>query len=204
MDQDSYPAARLPYRLRPGLLGVEASLYRALVDAVGGRALIVPRVRLDDLLQVPANTAHGHHFRSLLTRLEIDFVLADPATAQILVAIMVDADDQTTGEGDERGAFLDEALAAAGLPLVRLAAKRGYGQAELVDQLDGHVQGIRERTVQVVVALAAVSTPACPLCGAAMVLRRKLHGPHHGQQFWGCSNYSRTQCRGIRPALVHA
>jgi restriction system protein len=33
----------------------------------------------------------------------------------------------------------------------------------------------------------------CPKCGQPMVLRTAKHGPHPGQQFWGCSQYPR--CR---------
>ncbi len=41
-------------------------------------------------------------------------------------------------------------------------------------------------------------TPDCPLCGAEMVVREAKHGPNAGNRFWGCSNYSKTKCRGTR------
>ena len=39
------------------------------------------------------------------------------------------------------------------------------------------------------------SAPACPRCGATMVLRTARRGPNAGRQFWGCSTFPR--CRGI-------
>lgn len=39
--------------------------------------------------------------------------------------------------------------------------------------------------------------PLCPICGAVMVKRKASKGPNAGKEFWGCSNFSRTKCRGI-------
>jgi hypothetical protein len=39
-------------------------------------------------------------------------------------------------------------------------------------------------------------SPACPICGSPMVLRRARRGEHAGNRFWGCSKY--PACRGIR------
>ena len=39
----------------------------------------------------------------------------------------------------------------------------------------------------------------CPFCGAEMVLRRAKRGRNEGSQFWGCSMFSKTKCRGTRP-----
>lgn len=44
-------------------------------------------------------------------------------------------------------------------------------------------------------------TPAstsCPLCHAPMVLRHTRQGATPSRQFWGCSSYAKTKCRGIR------
>lgn len=45
---------------------------------------------------------------------------------------------------------------------------------------------------------AARSTPSCPLCSAPMVLRQARNGAAPGKQFWGCSSYAQTKCRGTR------
>lgn len=38
----------------------------------------------------------------------------------------------------------------------------------------------------------------CPLCSAPMVLRQARNGSVPGKQFWGCSSYAQTKCRGTR------
>jgi len=40
--------------------------------------------------------------------------------------------------------------------------------------------------------------PACPACGAAMILRTARRGTNAGSRFWGCSNY--PDCRATRRA----
>lgn len=47
-------------------------------------------------------------------------------------------------------------------------------------------------------APADLSTPDCPVCGAAMVLRQARSGANAGRQFWGCSRYAQDRCRGTR------
>lgn len=44
----------------------------------------------------------------------------------------------------------------------------------------------------------APARPRCPRCGSEMVLRRAKTGPNAGKVFWGCSMYTKTNCRGIR------
>lgn len=44
-------------------------------------------------------------------------------------------------------------------------------------------------------AFTASTEPACPRCGAAMVLRTAKRGGNAGGRFWGCSAY--PKCRGV-------
>jgi restriction system protein len=44
----------------------------------------------------------------------------------------------------------------------------------------------------------ASAVPACPKCSAPMVQRQVRSGSLTGKQFWGCSRYAATKCRGIR------
>lgn len=44
------------------------------------------------------------------------------------------------------------------------------------------------------------SSPDCPQCGSAMLLRAAKKGANAGQSFWGCSNY--PKCRGIRSVEI--
>lgn len=47
-------------------------------------------------------------------------------------------------------------------------------------------------------APAAEPTSSCPLCSVPMVLRQARNGVAAGKQFWGCSLFGQTKCRGTR------
>lgn len=47
-------------------------------------------------------------------------------------------------------------------------------------------------------APAVEPTLSCPQCSAPMVLRQARHGVAAGKQFWGCSLFGQTKCRGTR------
>ena len=89
------------------------------------------------------------------------------------------------------GSFTEDACAFAdGLALLGL--------------IDGRAlqRGIRAQAGVAGVALAAhagsAHSPACPKCGAAMLLRQARQGATAGRQFWGCSRYAQGGCRGTR------
>ena len=46
-------------------------------------------------------------------------------------------------------------------------------------------------------ATAAPESPPCPICGSSMLLRVARTGPRAGGQFWGCSRWTETECKGI-------
>jgi four helix bundle suffix protein len=46
------------------------------------------------------------------------------------------------------------------------------------------------------------SSPACPICNAAMAQRTARCGANAGKNFWGCSQY--PACKGTRPVLEKA
>lgn len=65
------------------------------------------------------------------------------------------------------------------------------------------VTGNRPTPVQPVVPVfvtepVARVTPSCPLCSAPMVQRLARNGVVPGKQFWGCSRFAQTKCRGTR------
>lgn len=45
---------------------------------------------------------------------------------------------------------------------------------------------------------AMATTPTCPVCKGAMVLRQAKQGSRAGESFWGCRQF--PKCRGVRPA----
>ena len=62
------------------------------------------------------------------------------------------------------------------------------------------LRGIRAQTGSSLAATAPadLSTPDCPVCGAAMVRRQARTGANAGRQFWGCRRFAQDRCRGTR------
>lgn len=60
------------------------------------------------------------------------------------------------------------------------------------------VPAVREVGKPPPVVPTAEAMPGCPLCGAPMVLRQARQGAAVGKQFWGCSRFGQTKCRGTR------
>jgi len=69
----------------------------------------------------------------------------------------------------------------------------------------GGQQALRESPTVVVAPATPTQLPSsaaatlCPVCTSSMVLRQVRNGSNAGQNFWGCSQFGKTQCRGSRP-----
>jgi len=61
----------------------------------------------------------------------------------------------------------------------------------------GHRFGVVEPTTLAPETVAPIME-GCPLCDAPMVLRQTRQGATPSRQFWGCSSYAKTKCRGTR------
>lgn len=54
----------------------------------------------------------------------------------------------------------------------------------------------QERLASIKEKATTDGAPRCPKCGAPMQLRTIKKGSHHGEQFWGCTEY--PKCDGVR------
>ena len=101
------------------------------------------------------------------------------------------------------GIYTDEALRfAEGKPLELVD---GAQLAEMLRQFQSTMrQALTPSTIpsstpgQPAPSATAPARPKCSCCGSEMVLRRVKTCQHAGNEFWGCSNYSKTNCGGIR------
>jgi hypothetical protein len=116
----------LPYQGRSSLLSRgELAFFRALRDAVGWRYGISLKTRLADVVTCPPemwDTPHGWR----ISQKHLDFVLYDPITARPIAT--VELDDRTHEQRDrrKRDVFVDQALDAAGVVLIRFRAASRY------------------------------------------------------------------------------
>jgi hypothetical protein len=132
--------AKLPYQRRASLLTpAERKFYRVLQGAVLGDWPIFAMVRLADLIQVKAQTRNFRKWFNPIVAKHIDFVLCDPETLEPRLAIELDDATHDTPKRIERDQLVNAALAAAGLPLLRVRVAGSYDLAELRKAVGAHL-----------------------------------------------------------------
>ena len=127
---------RLPYYSRRFLLSRgEMAFHRVLARALPPGLVICPKVRLADLINCDGD-AWRRGYGGRISGKHVDFVLADAATLKIRIAIELDDRSHRRADRQERDAFVDRALEAAGIPIVRVAAAGQYEIRNLTHRLE--------------------------------------------------------------------
>lgn len=110
---------RLPFIKRPSLLTLaEQRFYRVLLQAVPKGMTAFVKVRLLDVVNVPDRA--WREYGAPAGGMHLDFVLAEAATAEVRLVIELDDRSHRRPEVRERDRFKDDALAAAGVPILRV------------------------------------------------------------------------------------
>jgi len=135
----------LPYERRGVLLSpAEINFLRSLQWAVREDWLIFSMVRLADIIKVRPRT---HKFQSWNSRIQgkhLDFILCDLETLDVKLAIEVE-DTAAVLDGGRRDRFIDTALAAAGVPLLRVRVQEKYETAMLRRDLEDVMGIVRKK-----------------------------------------------------------
>jgi very-short-patch-repair endonuclease len=192
-----------PYQKEPTLFTpAERSFLGVLEQAIGDQFRIMGKVRLADIIRVrPGLSASARQtaFNKISAK-HVDFAAFDPDTLAIQFAVELDDQSHSKQSRKDRDAFLDGALAAASVPLIRFPARKTYTMQEVEDTLLSHLEinNSESITQQVEITPSDESdnqTLICPLCGGDMVRRKASRGKNAGNEFWGCSNY--PKCRQV-------
>ncbi len=137
----------MPYVRKNYLLSkAERSFFGVLQQAVGtddedgGRYLIFAMVRLADLVYIRKGTEKWQSWQNKIDRKHIDFVLCDKDTVKPLLAIELDDRSHETQKRQDRDGFVDAALQAAALPLLRVKAKAGYSVREIAEAVSSRMR----------------------------------------------------------------
>jgi hypothetical protein len=134
---DPIPAA-FPYLARPSLVTKnEMRFYSALRRAVGNQFTVALKVRLADIITCQGE-AWSMGYGRLIAQKHIDFLLCDPATLRVVLALEVDDRSHARPERRLRDLFVDRALGAAGVPLVRVRATACYDPRDIKHALSTH------------------------------------------------------------------
>jgi hypothetical protein len=114
----------------------------------------------------------------------------------------------------ERDAFVDQALAIAGIPIVRFPVRSGYALnyvrgmlAEILSPSENTIMAAKAKEEQdavqpeIVVSVqqtpvqTELAKPVSPKCSSEMVKRKAAKGEHAGKWFWACSAF--PKCRQV-------
>ena len=113
----------------------------------------------------------------------------------------------------KRDQFLEKALEAAEIPILRVKAQGTYSPKALSSDLDTAfninigarlekdsdppeaIQEAREKQIAEATdkSNAVTITPVCPKCGAELIERVAKKGQYAGQNFLGCSNFPKCK-----------
>ena len=132
-------ASAFGYRRKPYLLSkAERSFYGVLTQAVGDKALIFSKVRVADVLapQKGLNRSNWQQAFNKISAKHLDFPLCDPQDCAVKLAIELDDARHGAAKRQKRDAFLEQACKSPGLPLLRIRAARGYGVADIRQQVE--------------------------------------------------------------------
>jgi hypothetical protein len=125
---------RLPYSRRRSLLtAAELRFYQSLLLAIPDGLTVFVKVRLMDVVDVPDYA--WREFGAPGSGMHLDFVLADAGNLQPRLVIELDDRSHSRAEVRQRDTFKNTALAAAGVPILRIAAAFGYDAAGLRERI---------------------------------------------------------------------
>ncbi|MCC6908620.1 MAG: DUF2726 domain-containing protein [Phycisphaerales bacterium] len=127
----------LPYRRKDWLLSKgERAFYEALCMAVDARAhRIFCKVRLADLVWLPKGVSKRQSHQNRIQSKHVDFVICSAEGLRPLLVIELDDRSHEREDRRQRDAFVDRALAAAGLPVWHAPAAAGYRVEELAERV---------------------------------------------------------------------
>ncbi len=127
----------LPYVAARSLLTpAERAFFVALRQAIGEDYHLFAKVRLGDILEIAQGVTGKRRFAAFgrISSKHADFVACDPRTFEVLGVIELDDRSHERRDRQERDEFFDAAMAVAGIPVLRVPARRGYATRELREQ----------------------------------------------------------------------
>jgi hypothetical protein len=135
----------LPYERRGILLSpAEINFLRSLQLAAREDWLIFSMVRLADIIKVRPRTRKFQSWNTRIQGKHLDFVLCDLETLDVKLAIELE-DPAAPAERKGRNRFVNTALAAAGVPLLRVRLQDKYETAVLRKDLEDALGIIRKK-----------------------------------------------------------
>lgn len=135
-----------PYQKESALFTpAERSFLGVLEQALGEQYRVMGKVRLADVLKVRPGL-NGAVWQSAFNRIQskhLDFIVCSAKDLTIQCAVELDDQSHDRAKRQARDGFVDQALQAAGVPIVHVAAKRSYSVPEVQGALAGIAAVVR-------------------------------------------------------------
>jgi very-short-patch-repair endonuclease len=127
-----------PYQKEPTLFSpAERSFLGVLDQAIGDQFRIMGKVRLADVIKVRPGleaSARQTAFNKIQSK-HLDFVACDPADLSIQFAVELDDKSHKQKKRQDRDAFVDAAMNAAGVPIIHFPAQKAYSIQDVRDKI---------------------------------------------------------------------
>lgn len=124
-----------PYIRRTMLLApAEQRFLVRLFQAVGNEVVICPKVRLADVIEVRGDAIEWQAAWNRIAAKHIDFLLVTADDYQPLLAIELE-----DARGENRDEWLERAVTAAGMPILRIRARTDYDPGALRREVEQHL-----------------------------------------------------------------
>ena len=131
-----------PFRKRDYLLSMaERSFFEVLLHTLGTDFHVFAKVRMEDIVYLPKGTQNRQAWINKVRQKHVDFLLCDRQKASSV--LVIELDDASHERDDVRGRDeqKDAILRAAGLPILRVPARRAYDTRELREAVDRKLGG---------------------------------------------------------------
>lgn len=172
------------YKKKGALLNSqETAFYNALMSAVGQQGVVLAKVNLTNVL-APLATEKKQWFiaNNRIAKSYFDFVVCDPRTLEVRVAIEFDNGKELNKGKVDRQKLLIHVCKSAGIPLIGASVKHSYQVSRLRRLLAAHIDLIEsDKEVRF-----------CKRCGSPMTIKIASQGEHKGRRFFTCSR--QPQC----------
>lgn len=209
-------AGRLPYGRGPALLTpAQLTFLHTLEQAVGHGYLILPRLRLIDLVSINGglDAQASRQARERVLNKRFDFVLCERNSREAVAAIELEDSIAAVARNID---WLAQLCSKLEIRLLRCDLQRGYSVNELRQQLGlscregtsatvappaagGHSPSTRLSLLPPVAPLRPegaerdATAPLCPQCSGRMVVRQASRGVRAGVLLWACCQ---AHCEG--------
>jgi len=125
----------LPYRGKDNLLtSEELAVFKQLVLVVPGGYVVLPKIRLAELLVLPSSAENRQAYQGRINDRVVDLVLCSEEMRPLLVIFI--ENDLTGRKKQIRDGFAQKAVEAAGLPWISVPVNPLLTQEELRSKLD--------------------------------------------------------------------